>query len=169
MCSRLFPTSFSISVSVSGYMWRSLIHLDLGFLQGDKIGSICILPKDNCQLKSTICWKGCLLKPYISLTWEALPVPHKYRGGCSQTSIGLITLRKIRQAHSTKVKRILSITLSITLLKHYQLFGSISFLNCLNWSPMQNYWTWVMNYLNHHDYIFLCNVNGCSDLVTWWE
>ena len=36
MCSRLFPTFFSISFSVSGFMWRSLIHLDLSFVQGDK-------------------------------------------------------------------------------------------------------------------------------------
>jgi hypothetical protein len=31
-------------------MWSSLIHLDLSFVQGNKNGSICILPLDNCQL-----------------------------------------------------------------------------------------------------------------------
>ena len=33
---RLFPTFSSINFSVSGFMWRSLIHLDLSFVQGDK-------------------------------------------------------------------------------------------------------------------------------------
>ena len=47
--SRLFPTFSSINFSVSGFMWRSLIHLDLSFVQGDKNGSIHIL-HDNRQL-----------------------------------------------------------------------------------------------------------------------
>jgi hypothetical protein len=34
--SRLFPTFSSISFSVSGFMWSSLIHLDLSFVQVDK-------------------------------------------------------------------------------------------------------------------------------------
>jgi hypothetical protein len=37
--SRLFHTFSSINFSVSGLMWRSLIHLDLSFVQGDKNGS----------------------------------------------------------------------------------------------------------------------------------
>jgi hypothetical protein len=48
--SRFFPTFSSISFSVSGLMWSSLIHLDLSFVQGDKNGSICILLHDNHQL-----------------------------------------------------------------------------------------------------------------------
>jgi hypothetical protein len=51
--SRLFPTVFhfsSINFSVSGFLWRSLIHLDLNFVQGDKTGSTRILLHDNCQL-----------------------------------------------------------------------------------------------------------------------
>ena len=47
---RLFPTFSSINFSVSGFMWRSLIHLDLSFVQGDKNGSILILLHDNRQL-----------------------------------------------------------------------------------------------------------------------
>ena len=47
---RFFPTLSSINFSVSGLMWRSLIHLDLSFVQGDKNGSIHILLYDNCQL-----------------------------------------------------------------------------------------------------------------------
>ena len=44
---RLFLTFSSINFSVSGFMWRSLIHLDLNFLQEDKNGSIRILLHDN--------------------------------------------------------------------------------------------------------------------------
>ena len=36
MCSRLFPTFSSIRFSVSGFKLKSLIHLDLSFVQGDK-------------------------------------------------------------------------------------------------------------------------------------
>jgi len=43
MCLRLLPTFSSISLSISGLMWRSLIHLVLSFVHGDKNGSICIL------------------------------------------------------------------------------------------------------------------------------
>ena len=43
MCSRLFPIFSSIRFSVFGFMLKSLIHLDLSFVQGDKYGSICIL------------------------------------------------------------------------------------------------------------------------------
>jgi hypothetical protein len=50
MCSRLFLTFFSIRFSISGFMWRSLIHLDLSFVQGDKNGSICILLHADCEL-----------------------------------------------------------------------------------------------------------------------
>jgi hypothetical protein len=45
-----FPTYFSISFSVSGFMRRSLIHLDLSFVQRDKNGSICIRLHANCHL-----------------------------------------------------------------------------------------------------------------------
>ena len=50
MCSRLFPTFSLISFSVSGFMWRSLIHLDLSIVQGVKNGSICILLHADHQL-----------------------------------------------------------------------------------------------------------------------
>jgi hypothetical protein len=48
--SRLFPTFSSLSFSVSGFMWSSLIHVDLTLVQGDKNESIHILLHDNCQL-----------------------------------------------------------------------------------------------------------------------
>jgi hypothetical protein len=47
---RLFPTFSSINFSVSGFIWRVLIHLDLSFVQGDKNGSIRVLLHDNHQL-----------------------------------------------------------------------------------------------------------------------
>jgi hypothetical protein len=40
---RLFPTFSSVCYSVSGFMWSSLIHLDLNFVQGHKNGLISIL------------------------------------------------------------------------------------------------------------------------------
>ena len=43
---RLSPTFSSLSFRVSGFMWSSLNHLDLSFVQGDKNGSIWILLHD---------------------------------------------------------------------------------------------------------------------------
>jgi hypothetical protein len=50
MSSRLFPNFSSIRFSVSGFMYWSLIHLDLSFVQGDKYGSIFILLHTDSQL-----------------------------------------------------------------------------------------------------------------------
>ena len=47
---RLFPTFSSISFSVSGFTWSSLIHLDLTLVQGDRNRSNHILLHDNHQL-----------------------------------------------------------------------------------------------------------------------
>jgi hypothetical protein len=48
--SRLFSTFSSIRFSVSGFMLRSLIHLDLSFVQGDEYGSIFIFLHTDSQL-----------------------------------------------------------------------------------------------------------------------
>jgi hypothetical protein len=48
--SRLSHTFSSISFSVSGFIWSSLIHLDSTFVSGDKNGSIHIHLHDNHQL-----------------------------------------------------------------------------------------------------------------------
>jgi hypothetical protein len=40
MNSRLFLTFSSIRFSICGFMWKSLIHLDLSFVQGDRYGYI---------------------------------------------------------------------------------------------------------------------------------
>ena len=48
--SRVFPTFFSLSFSVSGFMWSSLIQLDLTLVQGDRNGSIRNRQHDNSQL-----------------------------------------------------------------------------------------------------------------------
>ena len=37
MCSRFFSIFSSIRFSVSGFMWRSFIHLDLSFVQGENM------------------------------------------------------------------------------------------------------------------------------------
>jgi hypothetical protein len=47
--SRLFYIFSSINFSASGFMWRSLIYLDLSFVQGDKNVSIRILLHANHQ------------------------------------------------------------------------------------------------------------------------
>jgi hypothetical protein len=52
--SRLSPTFSSISFSVSGFIWSSLIHLDLSYIQGDKNGSFCILLHDNYQVEPAL-------------------------------------------------------------------------------------------------------------------
>ena len=72
--SRLFPT-FSISFTVSGFMWSSLIHLDLTLVQGDSNGSICILLHDNhhlCQhhlLKMLSFFHWMVLAPLSKIKW----------------------------------------------------------------------------------------------------
>jgi hypothetical protein len=48
-CTVPMPFS-SVNFIVSAFMWSSLIHLDLSFVQGDKNGSILILLHDNYQL-----------------------------------------------------------------------------------------------------------------------
>jgi hypothetical protein len=50
MSSMFFPTFSSIRFTVSGFMLRSLIHLDLSFVQGDKYWSIFILQYTDSQL-----------------------------------------------------------------------------------------------------------------------
>jgi hypothetical protein len=39
------------------------------------------------QITTRFCWQ----EPDIAISWEALPVPGKYRSGCSQSSIGWST------------------------------------------------------------------------------
>ena len=50
MHSRIFPMFYSMRLTVSGLMLRSLIHLDLNLVQGDKYGSIFILLHVDIQL-----------------------------------------------------------------------------------------------------------------------
>ena len=65
--SRLLTTFPSKNFSVSGFMWRSLIHLDLSFVQGDKNGSIRTLLHANCQLN-----RHHLLKMLSFIHWITL-------------------------------------------------------------------------------------------------
>ena len=64
MCPRLFPTYFSISFNISGFMRRSLIHLELSFVRGGKNGSICTFLQANFYLK-----QHHLLKMLTFLCW----------------------------------------------------------------------------------------------------
>ena len=50
MCSSVLPTFSSIRFSVAGFMLRSLLHLDLSFVHGDRYGSIFILLHVDIQL-----------------------------------------------------------------------------------------------------------------------
>jgi hypothetical protein len=65
ICSRLFPAFSSTRFSISGFMWRSLIHLDLSFVQEDKNGSICIFLHVDRQLTQHY-----LLKMLSFLHWK---------------------------------------------------------------------------------------------------
>jgi hypothetical protein len=65
--SRLFPTFSSIRFSVPGFMWSSLIHLDLTLVQEDRNGSFRILLHDNHQL-----CQHHLLKMLSSFHWMVL-------------------------------------------------------------------------------------------------
>ena len=47
---RLFPSFSSIRFSISGFMLKSLIHMDLSFVQDEKYGSMCILLHADIQL-----------------------------------------------------------------------------------------------------------------------
>ena len=60
-------TFSSIKFSASGFRLRSLIHLDLSFVQGDKNGSICILLHADCELN-----QNHLLKMLSFFPWMVL-------------------------------------------------------------------------------------------------
>ena len=50
MHSRLFATFSCIKLYISGFILRSLIHMDLTFVPGNRYGSICILLHVDIQL-----------------------------------------------------------------------------------------------------------------------
>ena len=63
MSLRLFHTFSYIRFSISGFRWRSLIHLDLSFVQGDKNGSICILLHADCEVNQNHLLKNAVFFP----------------------------------------------------------------------------------------------------------
>jgi hypothetical protein len=80
--SRLFHTFsyININFSFSGFMWRSLIHLDLSFVQGDNSGSIHILLHDNRQLcQHHLLWPS---RPSVEIEahWSCKLYMPQYRG-----------------------------------------------------------------------------------------
>ena len=61
-CLRLFPTFFSITFTVSGFMWRSLIQLDLSFVQGIRMDQIVFFYMLTATWTSTF-WKYSVFSP----------------------------------------------------------------------------------------------------------
>jgi hypothetical protein len=55
VCLRLFSNLNSVKLSVSGFMLKSLIHVDLSFVQGDKYEYIALFNKQTSSFTSTIC------------------------------------------------------------------------------------------------------------------
>ena len=51
MSSRLFPTFSSFRLCVFDFMFKSLINMDLGIVQGDKYGSISIFLHTDSQIR----------------------------------------------------------------------------------------------------------------------
>jgi hypothetical protein len=68
MCLTSSLTFSSILFSVSSFMWRSLIHLDLSFVQGDNNGSICILLHHSQICKELKC-SSYITKNCIKSVW----------------------------------------------------------------------------------------------------
>ena len=71
MPSMLFPTFSPIRFIVSGFLLRSLIHLDLSFVQGDKYGFIFIFQHTDCYLDQphllkVLSFINCVFKAYLS-------------------------------------------------------------------------------------------------------
>ena len=59
--SRLFSTFSSIRFTVSGFILRSLIHLELSCMQGDNMGLFGFFYMQTSSLTSTICFRCCLI------------------------------------------------------------------------------------------------------------
>jgi hypothetical protein len=55
-----FPTLSSINFSVLGFMWMSLIYLDLCFVQEIRMDQFRFFYMITTSKTSTICWKCCL-------------------------------------------------------------------------------------------------------------
>ena len=75
MSSRIFPFFFSIRFSVFGFMLRSLTHLEMSFVQGDKYLFLFFCMQTS-SLSNIICWKcwlfwvcifGFLIKNQVSI------------------------------------------------------------------------------------------------------
>ena len=99
MCSRFFSIFSSIRLSVTGFMWRSLIQVDLSFVQRDKIGSIWILLHLDCQLEFV---ENFVFFPLCDLTLCQRSSDHRYVGlflGLQFYSIGLLVCRSTSTMH----------------------------------------------------------------------
>jgi hypothetical protein len=72
MCLRLFSTFSSVSFSVSGFMCRSLVHVDVSFVQGNKNGSICIFLHADYELKEHHLFKKAIFFFFFFCHWMVL-------------------------------------------------------------------------------------------------
>jgi hypothetical protein len=142
MSSRLSPTCCSIGFSVSGFVLRSLIHLDLSFEQGDNYGSIWILlhanfQSDQCHLLTMrslfhcIVW-GFFIKHQVSISvWDYIfdPIPLinlsiSIPAPCSFLSLLLCSTLEFRDGANSKVLllyRIVSAILVLLLLLFFHM------------------------------------------------
>ena len=77
MCSRLLPTFSSIRLSVTGFMLRSLIHLDLSFVQCNRYEFICILLAASSNYEAS---------------FTLIPIPHKDAQRKNYRSISLMSI-----------------------------------------------------------------------------
>jgi hypothetical protein len=65
-CAHVFkalPHFLVYDFSVSGFMWRSLIYLDLSFVQEIGMDQFALSYMHTVTWTSTICWKCCLFSP----------------------------------------------------------------------------------------------------------
>jgi hypothetical protein len=111
-CLRLFPNISSNRFSVSGFIWRSLINLDVDFVQGNKNGSICILLHVNCQLNQHHLLK--MLAFFSTGRFQFLcqrSSDHRYVGSISGLQSYSIDLHA---CHCTNIMRFLSVLLCST-------------------------------------------------------
>jgi hypothetical protein len=90
MCLRVLTIFFSISMGVDTETKcraeieektiKRLSHLGINYICSQKTQTLLRMPR-------SVCWQ----EPDIAVSWEALPVPEKYRGRYFQRAIGLST------------------------------------------------------------------------------
>jgi hypothetical protein len=105
MSSRLFPTLSSIRFTVSGFMLKSFIYLDLSFVQGNKYGPIFIFLHTDNQLDQYHLLK--LLSFSIVYFWLLCQAPNTHTiedyQVCVYSEITHLTLKRLEVPGSLEV------------------------------------------------------------------